>query len=412
MSTSRRHVVAFTIPGQGHINRLLPVVAGLCEMGVSVDFFAHAMARRQIERTGARFVDVYAGRDMDVPDGTSLPVPMRNVSFAGYWADDIVREVAPLRPALVLHDTFAVIGRVVAFHLAIPRVNMRAGHNLEPTRALAALQASDAVRVADACHASVALLRQRHGIPDASPFSYFFDDAADLNICSEPPEFLAPEERAPFEPLAFFGSYWPAGSGAAPAAAPPPFGPDAAASLRIYVALGTAAWMTFPDYTMALLEVLADAIAAHPQARGLIALGSPFVPPGTEARLRRANVRVEQYVDQIAALRSAGVFITHNGLNSTHEAIMHGVPMISFPLFGDQPALAARCQALGLAVPLGPAIGQLPSVADVRRALDRVQAEGQTLRQRLAEARQWEIAVMERRPQVLQRIVALMDRRA
>lgn len=410
MSTSRRHVVAFTIPGQGHINRLLPVVAGLCEMGVSVDFFAHQMARRQIERTGARFVDVYAGRDMDVPDGTSLPVPMRNVSFAGYWADDIVREVAARRPGLILHDTFAVIGRVVAFHLGVPRVNMRAGHNLEPTRALAVLQSTDGIRVADACHAAVDLLRRRHGIPDASPFSYFFDDAADLNICSEPPEFLAPEDRAPFEPLAFFGSYWPAGSGE-PAAPDEPFGADAAASFRIFVALGTAAWMTFPDHAMALLAVLADAIADYPNARGLIGLGSPFVPPGTEERLRRANVRVEQYVDQIAALRNASVFITHNGLNSTHEAIMHGVPMISVPLFGDQPVLAARCQALGLAVPLGPEVGRLPTVADVRRALDRVQAEGQALRQRLAEARQWEIAVMERRPEVLRRILALMDHR-
>lgn len=29
--------------------------------------------------------------------------------------------------------------------------------------------------------------------------------------------------------------------------------------------------------------------------------------------------------------------MTHGGLNSVHEALYYGVPMIGFPLFGDQP---------------------------------------------------------------------------
>ena len=78
---------------------------------VDVDFYAHAPARPLVERTGAHFVDIYDSRDMDVPDATSLPVPMRNVSFAGYWADDIVDQVAGTAPDLILNDTFAVIGR-------------------------------------------------------------------------------------------------------------------------------------------------------------------------------------------------------------------------------------------------------------------------------------------------------------
>lgn len=409
MSLSRRHVVAFTIPGEGHVNRMLPVVAGLCDMGIPVDFFAHEMSRRRIERTGARFLNLYADRDMDMPDGTSQPVPMRNVSFAGHWGDDVAREVAALRPGLILHDTFAVIGRVVAFHLKLPRVNMRAGHNLEPNRALAALEGSGTVRVSDACLKSVQALRERHGVPDASPFSYFIDTAADLNIYSEPPEFLDPDDRTPFEPLEFFGSYWPGGGGSPPASADP-FGPDAASCPRVYVGLGTAAWMMCPGEAMALVEVLADTMASYPNLRGLISLGSGHIAMSDLERLRRwPNVRIEPYVDQIEVLRYASVFITHNGLNSTHEAIFHGVPMISCPLFGDQPVLAARCEELGLAVPLRPASGELPTAAEVRRALDRVQSDGPALRARLAQAREWEIGVMKRRPAVLQRIAALME---
>lgn len=406
--SNRSGVVAFTIPGQGHISRMLPLVAGLCETGITVDFFAHEMARGQIERTGARFVDLYAGRDMDLPDGTSRPVPMRNVSFAGYWGDDIARQAAALRPRLVLHDTFAVIGRVVAFHLGIPRVNMRAGHNVEPRRALAALEGSGSVAVAEACRESVKMLRERHGIADASPFSYFIDDGADLNICSEPPEFLVEDQRAPFEPLEFFGSYWTGGRSSGPGSAEP-FGRDAESCLRVYVGLGTAKWLMFPHRAMALLEVMADAMATYPQVLGVIGLGNPRIDARDAERLVRPNVRVEPYVDQVEVLRQASVYVTHHGLNSTHEAVFHEVPMISSPLFGDQPALAARCQELGLAVPLIASAGDLPTVPDVHRAFDRVQSERSSLRTSLARARGWELAVMEQRPRVLQRIVGLMN---
>lgn len=403
-------VVAFTIPGQGHISRMLPLVAGLCEMGVPVDFYAHEMARSPIERTGARFHDLYAGRDMDVPDGTSRPVPMRNVSFAGYWGEEIALEVAALGPRLVIHDTFAVIGRVVAFHLGIPRVNMRAGHNLEPRRALAALEAEEgSIAVAEACRASVDLLRERHGMPDASPFSFFIDNGADLNICSEPPEFLAEDQRPPFEPLAFFGSCWP--SSGAPGATPEPdfFGPDASSCLRVYVGLGTAKWLMCPDRAMALLATMADAIEAAPDVRGLIGLGNPRIPPRSVEHLIRANVRVEPYVDQVEALRQASLYVTHHGLNSTHEAIYHEVPMVSCPLFGDQPVLAARCQELGLSVPLERHADGLTTVDDVHRAFERVRRERESLKASLLRARQWEVAVMERRPEVLRRIVNLMN---
>jgi MGT family glycosyltransferase len=405
--TSRR-AVAFSIPAHGHTNRMLPVVAGLCEMGIPVDFYAHEMSRRAIEPTGARFVNIYDGRDMDFPDGESLPLPMRNVGFAGYWADDIVRQVAAADPGLVLHDTMAVIGRVVAYHLGIPRVDIRAHHNLQPKRMMAALQASGSLRISEACLASVEMLRHRHGMPDASPFCYFIDETADLNICSEPPEFIPAEDRATFEPLAFFGSYWPGAEAAAPTVAEP-FGPDAASRLRVFASLGTAAWMMLrADQTIGVLETIADAVSSYPNARGLISLGNPSVPAALVERLRRPNLRIEPFVNQIDVLRQASVFITHNGLNSTHEAIIHGVPMISCPMFSDQPVMAARLAELGLSVPLVPGGGRPPSVADVHAALQRVQAAGPALRARLAEARDWERAVMAGRPAVLRRIAALL----
>lgn len=400
----RRHVVAFTIPAYGHIHRLLPMIAGLRERGVTVDFFAHKIARDKVEQAGARFVDLYATRDKDVPDGETLPLVMRNVSFAGYWGEDVAREVAALRPDLILHDTSAVVGRVVAHHLKLPRVAMRAGHVVDPNRAARELSMRETLRISPQCWESVAKLRERHGIPDASPYTYLTDAGADLNICSEPPEFLAPDERARFEPLEFFGSYWP-GNAAEETAAPGPFGPGADNRERIYVSFGTAAWLRDFDRIMCALETVADALATIPNVLAVMSLGNRQAEERDLARLRRHNVRVEPYLDQIDVLRHATLFFTHHGLNSTHEAIMHGVPMISYPFYHDQPGQAALCQTLGVAIPME---GDPLTVEEVHRALRRYASEGAALRARLAELQGWERAVMQRRPLVLDRILALM----
>eukprot|EP00058_Branchiostoma_floridae_P017218 XP_002602706.1 hypothetical protein BRAFLDRAFT_210309 [Branchiostoma floridae] len=45
-------------------------------------------------------------------------------------------------------------------------------------------------------------------------------------------------------------------------------------------------------------------------------------------------------------------FITHAGSHGMYEALHHGVPMVCLPLFGDQPANAARVVARGLGVTL------------------------------------------------------------
>ncbi len=117
---------------------------------------------------------------------------------------------------------------------------------------------------------------------------------------------------------------------------------------------------------------------------------------------------VETYVDQWRALQDADVFITHHGLNSTHEAIFHGVPMISYPFFWDQPALAARCQAFGLAQPLVGALREPVCADDVHAAMDAIAARREAMDAALARARQWELAVIGQRPAVLQQLVDLV----
>jgi UDP:flavonoid glycosyltransferase YjiC (YdhE family) len=398
--------IVFGMPERGHFKRLLPLISGLADTGIPTYVFTDLGFRGGVERAGGRFVDLFAERPMESADATSIPVPCRYVSFAGHYADDVAREVAAYRPVIVIHDTFAVIGTAVANHLAVPRVSVCAGHNLAPAPTVEALRRDPSVSLSEECWRGVRALRERHGMPDASPFSYISALSPDLNVYCEPPEFLRPEEREVFEPIAFFGSLSAQDTGSETTSASP-FGADSARRLRIYASFGTVVWRYYEAEALRAFEALSEALSEMNDAVALVSLGGAG-PTGRMARLARRNVRVESYVDQWNALREASVYLTHQGLNSTHEAIFQGTPMISYPFFADQPSLAKRCHELGLAVPLVEVLRGPVDPGHVRSALARVAAERDAMRARLVEARRWELETIRGRASVIERIVGLM----
>ncbi|HOG29928.1 MAG TPA: glycosyltransferase [Vicinamibacterales bacterium] len=409
MTDSGGGVVVFCTQYKGHQKRMMPIVAGLIGAGIPVHVFADQGARADMEGVGAGFSDLYWRQPYtEIDPGTTRPTSGWSVTFAGLYGEDVAREVEPLRPRLILHDTLMPVARVVAIRLGLPRVVMRMGQAFDPQklRQRYATDPSMAPSVSDKCREAVRILQEKHGIAEASPFLAFSDAGGELNIYSEPSQFMAARPGEPPDTVEYFGSLWPASHSAADGA-PSPFGPLSEGRVRVYISFGTVVWDVHASEAQAALEALADAIAEMPAVAALISLGGGDLP-ALAARLARRNVRVERYVDQIRVLRDASVFVTHHGMNSTHEAIYYGVPMISYPFIWDQPGIAARCQELGLAVPLAPEPLARVSVPDVRRALDRIASGGDELRRRLAEARQWELDVIARRPAVIERIKALM----
>jgi MGT family glycosyltransferase len=401
-----RVAAIFCMAGRGHLQRLLPLVTGLARHGMEPVVFSNAIFRDPVERAGGRLIDLFARYPLDAADALSRPVPSRYVSFAARYVAPLLEDVARLRPALVVYDTFAVIGRVLGRHLGVPYVNVCAGHNMSPARAIAVEQAR--VTPSDACRRAVEVLRERWGILDASPMSYFTGLSPFLNVYCEPAAFLRPEERAAFEPVAFFGSVRiPDPAGEAPALGEPPSRAWREAPVRVYVSFGTVVWRYFETEALRALAVIAGALGARDDARAVISLGGHPVAPAARAQLERANVEIVDYVDQWRVLQDASVYLTHQGLNSTHEAIYHLVPMISHPFFVDQPGLATRCQELGLAIPLAGAVQGVLAEGDVHAAFARLAERWGHLKANLARARSWEIEVMQGREAVIQRIVDL-----
>ena len=61
------------------------------------------------------------------------------------------------------------------------------------------------------------------------------------------------------------------------------------------------------------------------------------------------NVHVFRWLPQndILSHQQTRLFVTHCGSNSQHEALYHGVPMLGFPLFAEQPGNCERAHAKG-----------------------------------------------------------------
>ncbi|HXE80795.1 MAG TPA: nucleotide disphospho-sugar-binding domain-containing protein [Vicinamibacterales bacterium] len=218
-------------------------------------------------------------------------------------------------------------------------------------------------------------------------------------------------DRRVFEPLAFFGSL---------AADPAPAGDGARSRRRwfdagvdeftLFASFGTNIWISRTAEALRALAAIADWAAAADDARVLISLGAARLAAGDRARLERPHVRVADYVDQREVLECADAFVTHHGLNSTHEAVVYEVPMISYPFVWDQPGLAAACQRLGLAVPLADTPMAPVAPDDVQRAVTTVRGQSARFAEALARAHEWEREVIASRPAVLRQVLDLCGR--
>jgi UDP:flavonoid glycosyltransferase YjiC (YdhE family) len=79
----------------------------------------------------------------------------------------------------------------------------------------------------------------------------------------------------------------------------------------------------------------------------LVTVGLEFDPDALGPQ--PPNVRVERFVPQAAVLPVASAVVSHAGSATVLSTIACGVPSVLIPMGTDQPANAARCEALGVA---------------------------------------------------------------
>jgi MGT family glycosyltransferase len=89
-----------------------------------------------------------------------------------------------------------------------------------------------------------------------------------------------------------------------------------------------------------IFNTIAEAVGTQPGTQLVLSTG-PALDPQTIKSLPPNSIVVRSAPQQ-ELLKRATLCITHAGLNTTLESLMHGVPMVAIPIATDQPGIAAR----------------------------------------------------------------------
>ena len=342
-------VLWFCIPAFGHTNPTIEVVRELVSRGHEVRYYSFEDFREKIEGAGAEFVpcDAYLPPIDEKAERRLRKVSTTEMSVQSFRTvanlDPLVSaDVASWRPDVVVTDSACFWGKLTAAKHGLPWVcsTTTFAFNQQSSKYMS----HSAAEMADILFGLPRLNRE---IRKLRPLGYEVKSA--LDIVSNKPEdntivytsrlFQPCSETFDEEHYRFVG---PSVRDVTPK--------EKSGRPLVYASLGTVI-NDRPDFYRTLIDAMRDTSADL-----LISCGRAFDP----AQLGElpANVRVEQYVDQMEVLSRTRIFVTHCGMNSASEGMWMGVPELLFPLTGEQRAVARRVAEVGAGVPLEEAVAR------------------------------------------------------
>jgi UDP:flavonoid glycosyltransferase YjiC (YdhE family) len=342
------NVLVHCIPQAGHVNPLMPMLTAFVDGGDRVVVATGDAVRRQVEDAGAEFrpaghgmetwFATLAGRTRGAP-GDGLP-PSRILHyfaprlFAEVAADDMVDDVVAaaedVRPDVVVFDTAALLGPLVA-----KLVDARAVHH-----AFGPLFDADVLQL---CTDAMSPLWRTFGLDVPADAGVY--DGLTVTIC---PPSMEPH-RPPNQRL----------RGIRPVPLPVRESAPQSPPL-VYFSLGTL-WAD-PSVVATVFAAVADA-----PVRVLATLGGlEGIPTPPD------NVDVRAFVPQAEVLPEASLVVHHAGAGTMFGALAHGLPQVALPQAADNFVNAELLRRRGVATVLQPA--EVTAQA-VRAALDVVLTE-------------------------------------
>jgi MGT family glycosyltransferase len=367
-------IVFLLPPAQGHVNPALPVVQALARRGEQVTVYNTEEFRAKTESSGAVF-RAYPPSDLSAAE-ISRRLEQGNLSnvtglilrATEQMLPGLLEMLARDAPDLIVFDSIALWGKMAATRLGV-RAAASISHfvmdekHMTPRDLLRMLR-QVLPNVPGLLRARGRLIRQYgRAYPTAQPL---FPMRAGLNLVFTARD-LQPATPIIDETFRFVG---------------PSIDPQMRPQLRgedfPFEALGAGpvVYISMGTVHTAPVEFLRACFQAFGEVRGQFILAA-----GQQADLSAlgpvpANFIVRPSVPQLAILERADVFITHGGINSVHEGLYHGVPLVLIPHQFEQ-LLNARCVAArgaGLILEerlLGKPLG----AARLRQALEAVRAE-------------------------------------
>jgi hypothetical protein len=357
-----------TPPAQGHFNPVLPVMRELVQRGEQVICCNNEEFRPQIEKTGAEFraypISMLTATAVSeaLADGNLSKPHLLMLQAAEILTPSMLNILMQEQPDLVIFDSLAIWGKIASKSL-----NLRAAATISHfvfDLASMNLSVREYLTMMSQFFSQVPnLLRERRRLIKRFGKAYpleqpLFPMRDQLNIVFTARE-LQPKTSIIDDTFHFVGP------SINPQLRNEDFPFDALKQNPIiYLSLGTVHTNT------AFYRTCFKAFADYP-AQFVLAVGKHT----NIAELREipSNFIVRAFVPQLEVLQRADVFITHGGINSVHEGLYYGIPLILIPHQFEQ-LLNARCvTARGSGLIIDEQIRHKPVTAEtLRQALQDV----------------------------------------
>jgi MGT family glycosyltransferase len=335
----------FNVPAHGHVNPSLPLVTELARRGHHITYFASEHYRARVEAAGAVFQ-----RYATVPDdyfesrGLSGAVPQKValdlLTTAGEILPELLETARGLQPDYVIFDGMCPWGHLVARILKVPAVvslslmalastPLKALMNRDMLGAVMAMLGHDFGKGLEANRRSRALGKKYH-VPPLGPTA-LLSAPGDLAI-SYTSSYFQPYASTVSDTVRFVG--WTVNASADSFSFEPVRGRP-----LIYVSLGTV-----NNDDAAFFRTCIEAFTGSDYFV-MITTGNRLTPEsfGTLPE----NISIYSWVPQAAVLKRAALFISHAGLNSVHDSLYLGVPLLLVPQQGEQTMTSLRVVELG-----------------------------------------------------------------
>ena len=333
-----KKIAFFCIPAHGHTNPMLPVAAELVRRGNAVRFYSFGEFEKKISATGAEFISC----DSFLPKLTEQEeANLKNVSATEMTVQDIRitlcmnefldQEFKSFQPDVVYTDSVCFWGKLNAWKHHVPMVvststfafnQISSGYMKNSPKEMAGL--------------IFGLPRVSRELKKLEPYGFHVKSLFSLIQSDNDTDSVVYTSRK-FQPYAesFSDHYAFVG--------PSVFSNTLPEKEKdrplVYISMGTVI-NDRPDFYRKCMDALkklnADVIISCGNAMNREELGT--LPD---------NVQVYPYVDQLAVLAKADVFITHCGMNSVSESLYMAAPMVLYPQTNEQYAVARRVTEIG-----------------------------------------------------------------
>jgi MGT family glycosyltransferase len=336
----------FGLPLHGHTNPSLGLVKELVARGERVIYYSFPEFRENILSTGAEYRESpEAGlvRNLELIAARLSYVYLAIIEAAAKTTGTCVDIIKTEKPDYIIHDSIAAWGKFAAIATNTPSVAsistfLFSRASINPLGFLRILSTIRPVDLAafNTAKKSARFLREKYGIKETGlleilnnlsplniiytirelqPYGESFDRARFIfvgpSISSRPTEANEPDYRALKKPLVF---------------------------------------MSFGTLLHNQTEFYKKALVAFRGFEGTIVLSAGNLTNIAALGDVPGNFIVRNRVNQIEVLKNAAVFITHGGMNSAHEALDLGVPLILVPFQEEQRTVARQCVKMGCGI--------------------------------------------------------------